>query len=95
MEKEFITKSIVGEEVLYRMRSASDWRERLIVSYLNFLELTSRIKNKAKQFRLNYACKRMFKGGLFYRLLERDGWVGEEKVRFCLEGIVSLCIWCI
>lgn len=35
----------------------------------------------------------MFKGGLFYRLLERDGWEG--KVRFCLEGIVSLCIWCI
>lgn len=38
--------------------------------------------------------KGMFKGGLFYRLLERDGWVGEE-VWFCLEGIVSLCIWCI
>lgn len=35
--------------------------------------------------------KGMFKGGLFYRLLERDGWVGEGKVRSCLEGIVSLC----
>lgn len=58
LEKEFITKSIVDEEVLSRMRSASDWRERLIVSFLNFLELTTRIKNKAKQFRLNYACKR-------------------------------------
>lgn len=48
LEQEFISNNSVGEEVLARMRSAMDWRGRLIVSCINFLGVTPRIKNIAK-----------------------------------------------
>ena len=79
MEQEFISRSSVSDEVLSRMRSASDWRGRLIVSYMNFFELTSRIKNKAKQTML---VKGMVKGGLFYGLLESGSWIGKGSCSF-------------
>lgn len=37
VEQEFISKSSDSEEVLLRIRSASQWRARLIVSHINFL----------------------------------------------------------
>lgn len=49
MEQDFISKNSVAEEVLSRMRSAIDWRGRLIVSCIKFLNVTTGIKNIAMQ----------------------------------------------
>lgn len=43
-EQEFISKNSDSEEVLLRIKSASQWRARLIVSHINFLDVTIRLR---------------------------------------------------